>query len=580
MADHRSDALYCKDIGNTTSSNLPCCYLSNQTASLCQESFAKGTPTFSNGCETGDCIADCRNLTLLYSSLVEETAFHGNGAGPKRRYLTCANIPSIAGYYSAGMLDPEVEASLAPYFPRNASTTELKGIAGSITGCLTSTCRAARNRSVCVDVCAPVNLLTNSTHPSLKGVNDCLNTLCTGQYNSLPYADADVVGIGVFASYIMQCMLVVLLWFGLSGFDLHQRKASRRPKPPIQHTSEDDPTNSSNKPEAHRDPNSPTDGPHTKTFKDLLVDFHKAQCYFSGTLQIASLVYGISSTDMLITFMLIPLSTNGVLPIVFGLVLLFRARRASLDMTLLTLACWILSSVVYWILYSHVIPVNAAIRSHEEKTELHAYQQFMYKLSAIDACGGYSALAVCPENFKINRGPIWRASRRIRVLTPIIWTWSTVCLGVVLGLEGRRWWTEQPSNRNKKKEETLDMAINSEGGKLMGTDSDPQGTHAGNGDSARTHMHKTPDYPHSTRGVSILYWIVTLCFLAGIGMQLSLLAIATSLNMMNRRNWSFGQVVAVTIWGPPLLGYVYNGGKEGMEEWRRKRKMRRGGVGR
>jgi hypothetical protein len=30
------------------------------------------------------------------------------------------------------------------------------------------------------------------------------------------------------------------------------------------------------------------------------------------------------------------------------------------------------------------------------------------------------------------------------------------------------------------------------------------------------------------------------------------------LNMMNRMHWSFGQIVAVTIWAEPLLGYLYN----------------------
>jgi hypothetical protein len=52
------------------------------------------------------------------------------------------------------------------------------------------------------------------------------------------------------------------------------------------------------------------------------------------------------------------------------------------------------------------------------------------------------------------------------------------------------------------------------------------------------------------------YVLVTFCFLAGAGMQMALLSIATSLKMMNRKDWGFGQVVAITIWVPPLVAYV------------------------
>lgn len=40
-------------------------------------------------------------------------------------------------------------------------------------------------------------------------------------------------------------------------------------------------------------------------------------------------------------------------------------------------------------------------------------------------------------------------------------------------------------------------------------------------------------------------------------MQLSLLAIGKSLNMMNPHDWSFGQIVAITVWAPPILEYLY-----------------------
>jgi hypothetical protein len=52
------------------------------------------------------------------------------------------------------------------------------------------------------------------------------------------------------------------------------------------------------------------------------------------------------------------------------------------------------------------------------------------------------------------------------------------------------------------------------------------------------------------------YVLVTLCFLAGAGMQMALLSIAMPLKMMDRKDWGFGQVVTITIWVPPLAAYV------------------------
>jgi hypothetical protein len=52
------------------------------------------------------------------------------------------------------------------------------------------------------------------------------------------------------------------------------------------------------------------------------------------------------------------------------------------------------------------------------------------------------------------------------------------------------------------------------------------------------------------------YVLVTLCFLAGAGMQMALLSIEISLKMMDRKDWGLGQVVAITIWVLPLAAYV------------------------
>lgn len=322
-------------------------------------------------------------------------------------------------------------------------------------------------------------------------------------------------------------MFVVLLWFGFVAFELYYRRRSSKRAHAAEHPTdkpkpEPDQSDEASAMECPKKPN------HKKLFEDLLVDFHKAQCYFSATIQIASLNYGIFDTDMLVTFMLTPLATNGVLPVVFTFVLLFRCGRSTMDVTILTVACWFLASLVYWVLYANIIPINTQITS--ENKRYRAYQQFMYKLSALDACGGYSALAVCPQNFVVGKGDITSASHKLRVLTPLIWTFATFCLLMMLAGKVLKW--------RRGKQHTL----------LSGGHQESQ---------TSLHEHGHPPFFRSRLGATLTYWVVTLCFLAGIGMQLSLLSIGTSLNMMNRDDWSFGQIIAVTLWEQPLLGWLY-----------------------
>lgn len=53
------------------------------------------------------------------------------------------------------------------------------------------------------------------------------------------------------------------------------------------------------------------------------------------------------------------------------------------------------------------------------------------------------------------------------------------------------------------------------------------------------------------------FWFTTILFLAAIGMQLNVLLISTELKMVNPKGWTFGQIVAITVWIPPLLEYIY-----------------------
>jgi hypothetical protein len=271
----------------------------------------------------------------------------------------------------------------------------------------------------------------------------------------------------------------VILWLGFLGFAIYQHKRSESERP--------------SKPEKHY-----------KSWINLLLEFHKSQCFFSATLMIASLNYGIYEVDMLVTFLLMPLATNSVLPVVFAYLLLLYYRQSSTGVTLLTMSVYALSTLVYWSLYWHFIPLG------DSSDAFNICQNFRFKLSALPACGGYSGPSVCPNNEYTSKGLFNAsdASRRIKFLTPLIWTYSTLIIFALLAYQLYRW-------RSKRGPNT---------------------------DSPVWH------WP---------FWFTTIVFLAAIGMQLNVLSISTELNMINPGAWTFGQIVAVTVWIPPLLEYIY-----------------------
>ena len=259
-----------------------------------------------------------------------------------------------------------------------------------------------------------------------------------------------------------------------------------------------------------------------------LRDFHKTQCFFSSTIQVAALSYNIYDTDMVTAFMLIPLATNGVLPVVFAYLLLVRYAPPSSYVAMLTLLTWLLSTIVFWSPYAHLIPMDWDVEKYS------VYQQFMYKLSKTQSCGGFSALAVCPNNMQLGVKPVYTAAHHLIVMTPMIWAFSSMVYLPLLAYQALQWLTTR--------------GLRARFGRAPAHDNRPT-----------TSAQSRPLLPSYFQKVATSPWLsgcINLGFVAGLGLQLSLLTIGTSLNMLDTHAWSFGQIVAVTIWAPPLVEYL------------------------
>ena len=285
----------------------------------------------------------------------------------------------------------------------------------------------------------------------------------------------------------------------------------------------------------------------------LLLEFHKTQCYFAATLMVASFhldLYG--RTDMLQIFLLIPISLNGILPVIFAYFLLVshtsNPGHDKLGPAILTAVVYILSSVVYWSLYNRFWPYSA------NNYAPGIWAAVGSRLSGVDACGGHSALALCPdlEAFQRGIGDVERAGDKLLVLTPMIWAFSTLVFGVLLVVQFCR---PHPTLLRRK----------------------------GNGHPAYVGIFTLPWIKHDARASldgeegsrsvvpsttsKIVFVTVLLAFLAGMGMQMSLLSIAWSLHMMDEKAWTFGQIVAITIWIPPIVEILYEFGRRKKEKY-------------
>jgi hypothetical protein len=135
----------------------------------------------------------------------------GNGSLLLARYKACANFPIIASFFSQHLLEPHIEQVVQKHLRIGPDETEfdvtLEEITLAVTDCLSATCSSARDSSDCYSTtCSPVKLITNNTFPNIWGINGCLNNVCNSGTGALPWADADIIGVGV--SLALTCTTV------------------------------------------------------------------------------------------------------------------------------------------------------------------------------------------------------------------------------------------------------------------------------------------------------------------------------------------------------------------------------------
>lgn len=248
---------------------------------------------------------------------------------------------------------------------------------------------------------------------------------------------------------------------------------------------------------------------HTEALVTGLVDFHKAQCYFSSTIQVAALVLftqsqtsylgRVSQSDPLDGSLLSVLATSGFIPIIPALVCIVRYGRQSRYILILSLVTFILATATLGssVVYSNIAP-DAYHESYTfgpnfqfiDTTSCHVQQNLEHTLFPI--CGSWElATNSPPEN------QTW------------IWALWVVCLLSLLSCLF----------------------------KLV--------------------FAKRLDRFKPTRTIYVAGVVLfTLTTLLTVSLQFNLFSIYFRRSLISP-TWSFGQIIAVVVWVPSVVEFLY-----------------------
>lgn len=254
---------------------------------------------------------------------------------------------------------------------------------------------------------------------------------------------------------------------------------------------------------------------HLQALLTAVVEFHKNQCYFAGAIQIASIIYILTTeafTVLNVNF-LFTTATNGIVPIVFILIVVSRYGRQSWYLILLSLTVFALSTTTL-ALCSWWRIGNKGNQGQQYYTDLQ-----------ITSCGSFNASQLsyswCGTNVNYSVVGLYGnvdISTEIRYLL----MWAHSCLWLLYYIF-RKLWTEP----------LLQQILPSFMTRLS--------------HSRMLHWGKTVTW--SWQCLSIMAWSLSF------GYQFYLYSLVFAQSAVSTK-WTFGQIVAITVWAPCLVEYV------------------------
>lgn len=262
-----------------------------------------------------------------------------------------------------------------------------------------------------------------------------------------------------------------------------------------------------------------------KTLLEAISSFQAAQCYFSIPLAIAAYYTDPFTLDPLNAFGLLPVSVNGFMPEIMTLMILNYHERRHWYPLFLTWTSYILNSVNFWAVRGYLSTINSDTVAMKRP----AFES----LGGISSCGGTTGLALClqfqqesPPAFLIRK--YGKAALLGVKLAPAVWAWCTFCLLLLT------YFQLQKSEFGIKVKAPF-MAKN-----------------------LRSVLGLFQAWCHEMLRSPFLYYSASSIFFVGLAYQATLFVQFLNLGLVNLQTWTFGQIVAITVWVPPVVDYLHS----------------------
>lgn len=105
----------CSGVGTNLTGRF-CCYANDLNSAACHDLFTGKNNTLLRGCDSAvDCISDCADKIMLYTSFSQEDPGKENGKGAVNRYQACVNPPSIARYSPSDRVSRDFATEFTQY---------------------------------------------------------------------------------------------------------------------------------------------------------------------------------------------------------------------------------------------------------------------------------------------------------------------------------------------------------------------------------------------------------------------------------------------------------------------------------
>lgn len=248
-----------------------------------------------------------------------------------------------------------------------------------------------------------------------------------------------------------------------------------------------------------------------------LVSFHKAQCYFSSTVQIAALIGTIRNTGSIYdTSALVVLTTSGFIPVSFGFASITHFGRPSWHIIILSLFTFALATATLGVFYNYDLQWGQ-VEDYFSSVQKDAF--YGYGACAIGGHMSDTLFPLCGSSL-LNSNAIPSST----ITDRLVWVAWVTCIAWML-------WCFYSKPKDEKPPTTLRSWLD-----------------------RCTILYPWMQRPSKIMGRLPVFIVSSLlCF----GVQFYLISVFHRHHLVSQV-WTFGQIVAVTVWIPSILEVLHD----------------------